>query len=311
MKRRALSFTAVLLLVGLVGAEAAAKAPVPRVGWYEGKTSQHDELLAAGVRVIGRGGNLTVGLNMGIEVKCPRRTAMTLSTTRTVVGKSDGALGAPVRLGRNATFALNRTVPRGVGGSMRVRIVGRFRSATKVTGTILLSEVEDEAAPEASCDGVQKIAFVAHYAPRKGVAPSYGFYFGQTVGPPEDGNVEVHETEAKVVRVGKRQGAQVRVSGFLPDHCDGTQMPGGFAVLEKTPIPIERGRFGLDRTTHPTLASGLGRGTMRTVVLGKFRSPVKLAIEVFVELSFSVKFPGQPEIAGTCTGRQTGVALHR
>lgn len=312
MKRGALSLMAAVLMVGSIGVgSASAKAEVtPRVGWYEGTTSQRDDLLTAGVRVVKRGGHLRVGLNFGVEFKCPSPTVTTLSTTKTVVGKSSGSLGAPPRLRQNATFSLTRIVPAGVEGSMKIKVFGKFQSATKVTGTILLSKVKDETASEAACSGVEKIAFVARYASRKEVAFGLGLYFGQTVGAPEGGNVEVHETEAKVVKIGKRRGAQVRVSGFLPNHCSGAQMPGGFAVLEKTPIPIDRGRFALDRTTHPSLAGGFGKGTMRTIVLGKFRSPIKVAIEVFVELSFSVQFPGQPEIKGTCTGRRTGVANH-
>ena len=313
MKRGVLSLIVVMLLAGLAGTEAAvAKTPVvPKVGWYDGTTSQHGDLLTSGVRVIRRGGSLAVGLDMGIEVECPSPTGIKLSTTKTVVGKSSGALGPPPRLRADATFSLARTVPSGVEGSMRVKVFGSFRSATKVTGTILLSKAKGEATTEAGCDGVQKIAFVAYFAPRKGVAPSLGIYFGQTVGQPENGNVEVHETEAKVVQVGKRRGVQVRISAFTPDHCIGDQMPGGFAVLEKSPIPIDRGHFALDQTTHPSLAGGAGTGTMRTVVLGKFRSPIKVVIKVFVTFSFSVKFSGQREFKGTCTGTQTGVATHR
>jgi len=144
----------------------------------------------------------------------------------------------------------------------------------------------------------------------KPVTPKLGLYFGRVVSPPKDGDVEVHETEVKVVKIGKRQGARVRVSPFAPTSCSGEPMPGGFSVLEKSPIPIENGRFRLDRTTHPRIAAGAGTSTMRTVVVGTFKSATKVVVEVSVTFSYSVQYPGQPEIKGTCRGSQTGIARH-
>jgi hypothetical protein len=143
------------------------------------------------------------------------------------------------------------------------------------------------------------------------VTPKLGLYFGEVASPPKDGNVEVHETEVKVVKVGKHQGVQVRVSPFLPASCSGDPVPGGFSVLEKSPIPIKNGKFKLDRTTHPRIAAGAGAATMRTVITGTFRSATKVVVEVFVNFSYSVQYPGQPDIKGTCTAKQTGIAKHQ
>jgi hypothetical protein len=131
------------------------------------------------------------------------------------------------------------------------------------------------------------------------------------VGAPESGEVEVHETEAKVVSLGKRRGAQVRMSAFL---CRGDQTPPGtgFAVLEKSPIPIENGRFKRDRTFHDVrIAGGAGTATTRIVLSGRFKSPTKVIVEASVSSSFRIQFPGQPETKGTCTGKQAGVAKHQ
>ena len=123
----------------------------------------------------------------------------------------------------------------------------------------------------------------------KPVTPKLGLYFGQVASPPKDGNVEVHETEVKVVKIGKRQGAQVRVSPFVPTSCSGDPVPGGFSVLEKSPIAINNGKFKLDRTTHPRIAAGAGTSTTRTVVVGTFKSTTKVVVEVSVNFSYSVQ----------------------
>lgn len=145
----------------------------------------------------------------------------------------------------------------------------------------------------------------------KPVTPKLGLYYGRTVSPPKDGEVEVHETEVKVVKTGKRQGAQVRVSPFVPTSCSGDPITGGFSVSEKSPISINNGMFHRDRTTHPRIAGGAGTSTMKTVVVGTFKSATKVVVEVSVNFSYSVQYPGQPEIKGTCTGKQTGIAIHK
>lgn len=167
----------------------------------------------------------------------------------------------------------------------------------------------------ASCLVVTAIVLTAAFAAAASagtpVTPKLGLYYGQVVAPPENGTVEVHETEVKVVKVGKGQGAQVSVSPFEPTSCSGDPMPGGFSVLEKSPIRIKNGKFRLDRTTHPSIAGGAGTATMRTVVSGTFKSPTKVVVKVFVNFSYSVQYPGQPEVKGTCTGKQTGIAKHQ
>jgi hypothetical protein len=140
------------------------------------------------------------------------------------------------------------------------------------------------------------------------VTPKLGRYYGQTEKQTEPGVVEVHETEVKVVRIGKRRGALVRMSEFAPTSCTGDQMPGGFYVSTPHPIPIENGEFKSDRTGQLRLAAGAGTGTLRTVISGTFESPTKVVVKASVNFSFSVQFPGQPESKGTCTGKQTGIA---
>jgi hypothetical protein len=169
---------------------------------------------------------------------------------------------------------------------------------------------------KASCLIVAAIALMAAFAATvvsaaKPVTPELGLYYGRTVEPPDNGTVEVHETEVKVVKIGKRRGAQVRISPFPPTSCTGDQMPGGFYVSEKSPIPIKDGKFKLDRTTQPRIAAGAGTGTMRTVISGTFESPTKVVVKVSVNFSYSVQYPGQPEAKGTCTGKQAGIAKHK
>jgi hypothetical protein len=154
-------------------------------------------------------------------------------------------------------------------------------------------------------------ALAAAVAAGEPITPKLGLYHGQVVGPAVDGEVEVHETDVKVVKVGKRQGAQVSVSPFSPTSCTGDQVPVAFSVLEKSAIPIENAKFKLDRTTHPRLAGGNGTGTMRTVLSGTFTSPTKVVVKVSVNLSYSIQYSGQPEVKGTCTGKQTSIAKHQ
>jgi hypothetical protein len=154
-------------------------------------------------------------------------------------------------------------------------------------------------------------AFAAAASAGTPITPELGLYYGRVASPPENGTVEVHETEVKVVKIGKRQGAQVSVSPFQPASCSGDPIPGGFSVLEKTPIPIKNAEFKFDRTTHPRIAGGAGTATSRTVVSGTFKSPKKVIVKVFVDFSYSVQYSGQPEIKGTCTGKQTSIAKHQ
>lgn len=146
----------------------------------------------------------------------------------------------------------------------------------------------------------------------KPVMPKLGLYFGQVVGPPEEGSVEVRETELKVVKIGKRRGAQLRVSPF-PATCTGDFKGGPFGtgVLEKHPVPIKNGKFKLDRTSHGPVAGGLGTGTTRTIATGIFKSATKVVVKVYVHGIFNVHPPEQPEQSGTCTGKQTTTAKHR
>lgn len=146
----------------------------------------------------------------------------------------------------------------------------------------------------------------------KPVTPKLGIYYDQAVGPPENGNVSVRETEVKVVKIGKRQGAQVRVSAF-PATCTGglKGQPFGVGVLEKSPIPIKHGKFLLDRTTHGPVASGSGTATTKTKVSGTFTSATKVVVNVSVNSSISIQYPAQPEIKGTCAGKQTATAKYR
>lgn len=146
----------------------------------------------------------------------------------------------------------------------------------------------------------------------KAVTPELGLYYSQTVKDPGGGSVLVRQTEVKVVRVGKNRGAAVRASA-IPATCDGglKGQPWGFNVLEKSPIVIRKGKFRLDRTTRETVAGGSGNATTRTTILGTFKSPTKVVVSVSVSSDITVQYPGQPEIKGTCTGKQTATATHR
>lgn len=146
----------------------------------------------------------------------------------------------------------------------------------------------------------------------KPTTPKLGVFYGQVVGAPKDGDVDVRETEVVVVKIGKRRGAKLAVSPF-PATCNGglKGSPLGLSVLEKSPIAIKDGKFTLDRTTHGPVAGGNGTATTRTVVLGTFKSATKVVVSVSVSSDISVQYAGQPEVKGTCTGKQTTTATHQ
>jgi hypothetical protein len=145
----------------------------------------------------------------------------------------------------------------------------------------------------------------------KSITPEFGVFHGQVVGTPSGGDVSVREVDVKVVKSSKRQGAELQVSPF-PATCSGDLKgsPFGFSVLEKTPIPIESGKFTLDRTTHETVASGNGSAKTRTVATGTFKSATKVVVKVSVSSAINVQNPGQAAVKGTCTGRETITAKH-
>lgn len=143
----------------------------------------------------------------------------------------------------------------------------------------------------------------------KPVTPKLGLYYGENVGKPVGGDVSVQEAEVKVVKIGKRRGAQFKV--MVGTTCTGGLPPTGFGGTERTPVPIKNGKFAFDRTTRGPVASGAGTATTRLVVSGTFKSATKVVVEASAHSSVSIQYPGQPEIMGTCTGKQTVTAKHQ
>lgn len=144
----------------------------------------------------------------------------------------------------------------------------------------------------------------------KPVTPKLGLYYGENVGKPENGEVSVQEAEVKVVKIGKsRLGAQFRVP--IGTTCTGGLPPTGFGGSERTPVPIKNGKFAFDRTTRGPVSGGAGTATTRLVVSGTFKSATKVVVEASAHSSIAIQYPGQPEIKGTCTGKQTVTAKHQ
>jgi len=168
-----LGLAAAVLLGSLsIDSASAGKHVSPRTGWYKVNTSQGSSFYKSnGIRVINhskrrigdRSWRRTVGVYIGVILKCPPLPVVSgvLNTTKTAKGKPAGQLGHPSPLKTNATFSLRRTIRRGLGGSsMTARITGRFRSPTRVTGTIVLSNI---IAPFHTSCPPHKIAFSGHF----------------------------------------------------------------------------------------------------------------------------------------------------
>jgi hypothetical protein len=157
---------------------------------------------------------------------------------------------------------------------------------------------------------------------REPITPKLGLYYGQVVGPPEDGSVAVRETELKVVKIDMRRDAKVKRRSpnanrlgvelrVVPLPCTGglNDVP---SVVTKSPIPIKNGKFRLDHTTHNAGAPGSNQSeTTSTVVSGTFKTATKVVVKVFVTSYIRVQSPGQPEIVGDCLASQTSIAEHR
>ncbi len=140
----------------------------------------------------------------------------------------------------------------------------------------------------------------------KSVTPKLGYYEStlgySTAGP---------RTAVQVVKIGNRLGAKFRVEiGLTCAYSDGTKTHDVFAYQrsQKTPIPIKDGKFAYNRTTHGPVAAGSGTATYRPVISGTFRSATKVVVKESVNVSFIIQYPEQPEIKGTCTGKQTATA---
>lgn len=144
------------------------------------------------------------------------------------------------------------------------------------------------------------------------ITPKLGLFYGQVVGSPSGGEVSVREVEVKVVKSGKRLGAELSVSAF-PATCDGDLKgsPFGFTTFEKNPIPIKNGKFTLNRTVHETVAAGNGSAKTKTVATGTFKSATKVVVSVSVSSEITVQYPGQDAVKGTCTGKETITAKHK
>src|SRR5262249_51210795 len=132
----------------------------------------------------------------------------------------------------------------------------------------------------------------------KSVTPKLGFYKG-----PEGLLPFVSATGVKVVRVGKRQGAEFEVSYVLNcPHSDKTPQV-VFAWVEEKPVRITDGEFSFDRTIHSRVATWEGSveggvsapGTTKLEVSGVFKSASRVVVEASAVGSYDVQYEGLPE----------------
>jgi len=166
----------------------------------------------------------------------------------------------------------------------------------------------------ASCLTVAVLTLMATFAATvasadKSVTPKLGSYSWSGGGSPASKSVEVREVSVNVVKTGKRRGAQVGVTAALPSSCTGGT-PISLGTTVTAPAPINNGKFTRNFTTHGSGAGADGTVTMKTVTSGTFTSPTKVVVKVAISSSYSVRYPGQPESKGKCTGKQTGTAKH-
>lgn len=149
----------------------------------------------------------------------------------------------------------------------------------------------------------------------KSVIPKLGFYEG-----PGGELPGVSATGVKVVKIGKRLGAEFEVSFDLtcPHSSGGKTLQAVFGWVEETPIPIKNGKFTFDRTIHSHVVvigssgrpEGSGPGTARLVVSGAFGSATKVVVEASATGSYEVHYfdEEQPSEKVACTGKQTATA---
>lgn len=144
------------------------------------------------------------------------------------------------------------------------------------------------------------------------VTPKLGFYQG-----PEGELPGVSATGVKVVKTGKRQGAEFEVSFELAcPHSGGKTPKVMFGWVQETPIQIKNGKFAFDRTIHSHVVTwgdsaetGISApGTTRLVVSGTFGSATKVVVKASATGSYDVQYEGQPSETVACTGEQTATA---
>lgn len=147
----------------------------------------------------------------------------------------------------------------------------------------------------------------------KSVTPKLGFYEG-----PEGELPGVSATGVKVVKVGKRQGAEFEVSFELTcPHSSGGKTPKVmFGWVEETPVRIKNGKFAFDRTIHSNVVTwgdsaetGISApGSTRLVISGTFSSATKVVVKASATGSYDVQYEGQSKETVACTGKQTATA---
>lgn len=162
MSRRTLSFVAAVLTALTVASSTwAADAVVPKPGVFAGPTSQHS--LRASVKVTSVGERRTAGLNIAVQVQCVSENGsapvLVSLLSNGVVSGVDGNLGNPVAVKRGK-FSLKRTIPFGAGGTVKAAVSGKFKTATKLVGTVSLTEGTLPFAPGATCAS-GKVTFAA------------------------------------------------------------------------------------------------------------------------------------------------------
>jgi hypothetical protein len=143
------------------------------------------------------------------------------------------------------------------------------------------------------------------------VVPKLGFYKG-----PEGQLPGISATGVKVVKMGKRQGAEFEVSFELTCAHNSKTPQVMFGWVVETPIRIKNGGFAFDRTIHSHVATWGGStergisasGASKLVVSGVFRSPTKVVVEASATGTFDVQYQGQPSEKVECRGTQTATA---
>lgn len=164
MGRRTSSFivAAVFALVAVTATAFATKPINPRLGWFEGPTSEEGPHRAA-VKVVKVGDRRAVGLNIGIEIKCtgegePLIQGVSLTTKNLVSWDPKGNMGGPVPV-ENGKFSRKRTLSFEA-LTIKAEVSGTFKSASKVVGAVSLSEGKVSYAPGVTCAS-GKVTFTA------------------------------------------------------------------------------------------------------------------------------------------------------
>jgi hypothetical protein len=145
----------------------------------------------------------------------------------------------------------------------------------------------------------------------KSVTPKLGFYKG-----PEGQLPGVSATGVKVVKTGKRQGAEFEVSFELTCSHSSKTPHVMFGWVVEIPTRIKNGEFAFDRTIHSHVVTWNGSaetgisspGASRLAVSGVFRSATKVVVKASATGTYDVQYEGQPSEKVECSGTQTATA---